>query len=167
MNKPPRRPRKAAKVKAPTKDKFIRIRIASDAFNRAAARAKEAGYSLGAYARMKIDEEDDGFRARRSPIAELETLTQVLGNLGSIRALHNQMAHQANIHGFDPITFDEAQEAALEYREFLYQQMGREAPPAKSTGPRPPRSLRPDAAPKLPPGSVPPSSKFTGGTKNA
>jgi len=166
MDKPPRRPRKVAKDAAQNKDKFIRIRVTSEAFNRVSARAKEAGYALGAYARMKLDEEDDGFRARRRPIEELVTLTRLLGDLGSIRALHNQMAHQANIHGFDPATFDEAQEAALDYRDFLYQQMGREAPPAKSTGPRPPRRLRSDAPSKLPPSSVPPS-KFTGGTKNA
>jgi hypothetical protein len=169
MKKTPPGKEKPAKDKN-NKDTFIRFRISSEAFNRVAARAQKAGYSVGAYCRMRSDEEDDGMRARRRPTAESEHLTGILGNLGSIRALHNQMAHQANIHGFDPSTFDDAQEAALKYRDFLYQQMGRTAPPAKSTGPRPPRSLRPatpDAPPKMPPGSESATTKFGGGTQNA
>jgi hypothetical protein len=153
-----------------TKDTFIRFRITSEAFNRVAARAQAAGYSLGAFMRMKADEEDDGFRARRRPIAELENMTAVLGNLGSIRALHNQMAKQANIHGFDPMTFNEAQDAARQYRDFLFQQMGREAPPSRDDRQRAARreKRRADpAAPKLPTGASAPDSKFTGGTPNA
>lgn len=172
MKKTPSGTRKLPKDKnkEKNKDKFIRLRVTTETFNRVSARAKEAGYTLGAYARMRLDEQDDGFRARRRPIAEIEHLTSLLGNLGSIRALHNQMAHQANIHGFDPMTFDEAQEAALDYRDFLYQQMGRDAPPAKAVGPRPPRRMLekdPDGPTKVPPGSIPAASKFTGGTKSA
>ncbi len=158
------------KNKEKNKDKFIRLRVTTEAFNRVSARAKEAGYTLGAYARMRLDEEDDGFRARRRPITEVENVTTLLGSLGSIRALHNQMAHQANIHGFDPMAFDEAQEAALDYRDFLYRQMGRDAPPAKAVGPRPPRRMlrqELDGPTKVPPGSVPPDSKFTGGSRTA
>ena len=113
------------------KDTFIRFRITTERFNAVAARAKEAGYSLGAYARKLIDTEDDGFRARRRPISDNENIMTLLGELGSIRALHNQMAKQANMRGFDPASFEEAQQAALEYREFMYRQMGRDAPPSR------------------------------------
>jgi hypothetical protein len=78
-----------------------------------------------------VDEDDSGERARRRPIPEKENIMELLGQLGSIRALHNQMAHQANIRGFDPAAFDEARKAAQDYRDWLYEQMGRKAPPSR------------------------------------
>jgi len=163
MKKTPLGASKPAKDKD-NKDTFIRFRITSEGFNRVAARAQEAGYSVGAYCRMESDKEDDGFRARRRPIAELENMTAVLGNLGSIRALHNQMAKQANLHGFDPLTFDEAQDAARQYRDFLFEKMGREAPPSRDDRQRTARREKRQATP---PGALVPDSKFTGGTPDA
>jgi hypothetical protein len=139
--------------KKDTKDTFIRFRITSAAFNRVAARARAAGYSLGAYCRKKVDEDDGGERARRRPIPEKENIMELLGQLGSIRALHNQMAHQANIRGFDPAAFEQAQKAAQDYRDWLFEQMGRKAPPSRVRKGARGRFQNPGAQPPRAPGA--------------
>ena len=121
--------------KATNKDKYIRTRVTTEAFNRVAADAKAAGYALGAYVRKMIDKGEDGFRARRRPIAEQENLSRVLAYVGNQGGLWNQMAYRANAQGFDAKTFEEAQEAARQYRDFLYEQMGRKAPPSRTRQP--------------------------------
>jgi hypothetical protein len=83
-----------------------------DEFNAVASRAKDAGYSFGAYVRA-CALGDAGPRSQRIPPVENENLTRLLGGLGRLNNRINQIAHNGNA-GF-PVDLPELKLAMKDY----------------------------------------------------
>lgn len=77
------------------RDKVLRIRCLLEEFNAIVAKADQAGFSTGAFARAALLG-NSGPRAQRRPPADHKTLRQLLGQIGRISNNSNQTARVLN-----------------------------------------------------------------------